>query len=202
MFKSKKEITVEEFMRELERDPDFARRKAVREEELARREAESRKEQATLLRALAAVGVNVSTVWDLVNTSASYTVALPILLDHLNRPYSDGIREGIARALAVRATRPIGWSVLVEQFEKTEPSNTRVKDGLAVALAEASDDSVLGELIDLAKEKRHGDSRVLLLSGIKRSRRPEAKEAIRELAADPALSKEIHSWKRGSRRPK
>lgn len=199
MFKRRKGITVEEWMRELERDPEFARRKAERERELERREAESRKEQAALLRELAAVGVKVSTVWDLVNTSASYTAALPILLDHLKRPYSDGTREGIARALAVRATRPIGWSALVEEFEKTESSNKRVKDGIAVALAGASDDAVISELIALAKDRRHGDSRLLLLLGIKRSRRPEAKDAIEELATDPALSKEIGSWKRGSR---
>jgi len=202
MFKPRKGITAGDFMRELERDPDFARKKAEREKELERREAESRKEQAMLLRELAAVDVKVSTVWDLVNTADSYTAALPILLDHLKRPYSNGTREGIARALAVRATRPLGWRVLVEEFEKTEPSNTRVKDGIAVALAGASDDTVILELIELAKEKRHGDSRLLLLRGIKRSRRPEAKDAITELAADSALSKEIGSWKRGARQSK
>lgn len=202
MFKPRKGITADELVRELECDPDFARRKAEREKEQKRREAESRQEQATLIQELACVGVKISTVWDLVNTSTLYTAALPILLAHLRRPYSDGTREGIARALAVSATRPIGWNVLVEAFEKTESSNTRVKDGIAVALAGASDDTVISELIELAKDKRHGDSRLLLLLGIKRSRRPEAKNAIEELAADPALSKEIGSWKRGTRRSK
>jgi hypothetical protein len=202
MFKPKKGITVGEFMRELERNPEFARRKAEREKELNEQEAQSRRDQAPLLKDLAGVGVRVESVWDLVNTSASYTSALPVLLDHLGRSYPVGIREGIARALAVRATRPIGWRVLVEEFRRTDASDERVKDGLAVALSGASDDSVLTELIDLAKDKRHGDSRILLLGGIKRSRCPEAKEAISELASDPALSKEINSWKKGSRRSK
>lgn len=200
MFKREREITVDEFMRELERDPEFARRKAERELELSNREAQSRRDQLPLLNDLATVGVRVATVWDLVNSSASYVSALPILLDHLKRPYPLGIREGIARALGVRATRPIGWHVLVEEFSKTNPSDKRVKDGLAVALAGASDDSVLTELIELAKDKRHGDSRLLLLRGIKRSRSSEAQAAITELAADPTLSKEIASWKRGARR--
>jgi hypothetical protein len=199
MFKPKPGITAEELMRQLEGDPDFVRRKAERERELAERAAKSKKEQAMLLRDLSAVGVKVSTVWDLVNTSASYTVALPILLDHLKRPYSDGIREGIARALAVRATRPIGWSLLVDEFSKTELSNERVKDGLAVALAGASDDTVISELIDLARDKRHGASRVLLLLGIKRSKSPEARSAIKQPADDPELKKEIGSWRRSRR---
>jgi hypothetical protein len=199
MFKPKAGITAEELMRQLENDPEFVRRRAEQEKQLAEREAKSRKEQAALLRDLSAAGVNVSTVWDLVNTSASYTAALPILLDHLRHPYSDGIREGIARALAVRATRPIGWSVLVDEFSKTELSSERVKDGLAIALAGASDDTVISELIELAKDKRHGDSRLLLLLGIKRSKSPEAKGAIEQLANDPDLKNEIASWRRSKR---
>lgn len=71
-----------------------------------------------------------------------------------------------------------------------------MKDGLAVALAGASDDSVMQDLIELAKDKNHGSSRVLLLFGIKRSILPEAKRAIEELAGDPELAKEIKSWRR------
>jgi hypothetical protein len=72
-----------------------------------------------------------------------------------------------------------------------------VKDGLAVALAGASDDSVIQELIDLAKDKDNGSSRVLLLLGIKRSRRVEARRATIELADDPQLAKEIKSSRTG-----
>lgn len=194
--RAKKEITVDEFLRTLEADPEFARRKAEREKELAEREAQSRRDQAPLLADLAAVGVNVPTVWNLVNTSASYRSALPVLLNHLQRPYPDGVREGIARALAIRPTRAIGWRILVEQFCRTDSANRRVKDGLAVALAGACDKSVLPELIDLAKDKKHGESRVLLLLAIRRSRSPEAPLAIAELANDPQLSKEIQSWNR------
>ncbi len=183
-------------MRRLEADPEFARRKAEREKELQEREAQSRAAEKPLLDDLARVGVNVQTVWDLVNTSSPYRIALPVLLDHLQRRYPDGVREGIARALAIRPTRPIGWRILVEEFNKTDAAEERVKDGLAVALAGASDNTVLEELIDLAKDKRHGSSRVLLLLGIERSRQPIAKEALVELAKDPQLEKEIGSWRK------
>lgn len=199
MIKPKQGITVDEFMRQLESDPEFAKRKGDREQLIAKREAESMREQAALLEDLAAIGVNASTVWELVNTSASYSAALPVLLDHLKRSYSDGTREGIARALAVRATRPLGWSVLVDEYKKTESANKRVKDGLAVALAGASDDTVMSELIELAADCRHGASRVLLLLGIKRSKSPLAKTAIQQLSNDPDLEKEIASWRRAKR---
>jgi hypothetical protein len=196
MVKITKNMTVEEVVHQLEADPEYARRKAERERKFQEREAQSRVVQKALLEDLAKAGVNIATVWDLVNTSSPYPSALPILLEHLQKPYPDEEREGIARALAVRATRSIGWQILVDEFCKTDVSNKRVKDALAVALGEASDDSVLTELISIARDKRHGESRVLLLSGIRRSKRPEAKKAIAELAKDPQLAKEIKSWRK------
>ena len=68
------------------------------------------------------------------------------------------------------------------------------KDGLANALAATVTKDTIDELIALAKDPAHGSSRLLLLSGIRRSRTPQAKKAIEELAFDPALAKEIASW--------
>ena len=72
------------------------------------------------------------------------------------------------------------------------------KDGLAAALAATVTDATIEELIALAKDQSFGDSRLLLLRGIKKSRSPAAREALRELSRDPAFSKEIASW--GKRR--
>lgn len=199
-FRPKRCTTAGEFIQELESDPDFMRARSERERKFAELEAQSRASQKSLLADLASAGVNVKTVWDLVNTSSDYSFAIPILLKHLqDRSYPDGVREGIARALAVRATQKLGWRILVEEFCETDPSNKRVKDGLAVALAVSADRNVLSELIELAKDKRHGSSRILLLIGIRRSRSVEAQEAIEQLADDPQLALEIQSWKRRPR---
>jgi hypothetical protein len=189
-------MSAEEHARQLQADPEFMRMRAEQEKDLAERRAQLKAAQAPLIADLAGIGLEVQSIYDLVNTSSSYNDAIPLLLEHLRRPYPDVIREGIARALAVRATRKMGWSVLVDEFCKTDVSSKQLKDGLAIALAGASDDSVMQELIDLAKDKRHGSSRILLLAGIKRSRRPEARRAIDELANDPELAKEIKSWHR------
>jgi hypothetical protein len=104
----------------------------------------------------------------LVNTSTPYPDALPILLEHLQCPYPDRAREGVARALAVRDAK-FACARLVELY-CPEPADTNAKDGLAVALAAASDDEVIDELISLARDSAHGASRSLLLRGLKRSR--------------------------------
>jgi hypothetical protein len=192
-------VSAEEHIRLLQANPEYMRMRAEQERDLAERKVQLKVAQAPLLADLAVLGIEVQSVWDLVNTSSPYHDAIPLLLEHLRRPYPNVIREGIARALAVPATRKIGWSVLVDEFRKTEATNEQVKDGLAVALAGASDDSVIQELIGLAKDKRNGCSRILLLAGIRRSKRLEAKQAIDELAEDPDLAKEIKSWRRNRR---
>jgi hypothetical protein len=70
------------------------------------------------------------------------------------------------------------------------------KSGLAVALAATATEDVMDRLIDLAKDRSHGSSRLLLLKALRRSKSTVAKRAIEELASDPDLAKEIASWKR------
>lgn len=128
------------------------------------------------------------------NTRTPYPEAIPVLLDHLLRPYSDRVRSGIARALAVPDAR-YAWPLLVREY-KAAPLDSEVKDGLGAALWVTSSDAVIDELIALAKDRSHGGSRLFLLRGLKRSRKPAAKQALDELSNDPELAKEIASWKR------
>jgi hypothetical protein len=189
-------VTAEEFLRTLEADPDYVRRRKEQDEDLAKLDAMYRDAEAPLLKDLAKLGIEVGSVYDLVNDTVAYEQAVPLLLDHLGRRYPDAIREGIARALSIPAARGLGWQVLVDEYRQTPDENNRVKDGLAVALSGAADDSVIQDLIDLARDKHNGGSRVLLLIGLRKSRRVEAKLAIIELADDPQLALEIKSWRK------
>lgn len=181
-------IAAEELMRQLEADPEFVAAREQKERERQAREAEYRRIEEPLVRDLRAGGLEVDSAWDLVNTSAPYPNALPILLDHLQRSYPDAIKEGIARALAVREAK-FAWRVLVGAFRRE--SGPRAKDGLAVAIAATADKAVLDELIELAKDSTLGPSRLLLLRALARSRAPQARAALMDLEGDPDLEKEI-----------
>jgi hypothetical protein len=175
-------------MAELQADPAYVAREARRSADLERRAAAWRRAEAPLVEQLRAAGLDIASVWDLVNTSTPYPAAVPVLLEHLARPYPDRVREGIARALAVRDAAP-EWETLARHY-RDEPAGTDAKDGLAVALAASARDDVIDEIIALAKDGAHGDSRVLLLDALKRSKAPQARPALDELAADPVLGSE------------
>jgi hypothetical protein len=175
-------------------------RQRQQEEERLKREAEYRLAEAPLVSELRAAGFQVQSAWDLVNTPGSYPKAVPILLAHLPRPYPAAVREGIARALAVPDTRAPGWNLLTRLYiDEPEP---RVRGGLAAAIAAAADDEVIGDVIALVRDARHGSSRVLLLSALQRSADPRALAALMDLGNDPDLIKEIQVILRRLKRAK
>jgi hypothetical protein len=186
----KKPITAEELLAELHADPEWVAAREREDEALRMRKAEWRKAEASLIEELREAGLQVDSAWDLVNTSKPYPEALPILLRHLQHPYPDAVREGIARALAVRDAR-FGWDMLAQFYRDEENSNERAKDGLAVAVAVAADESVIDRLISLAKDRRNGSSRILLLRRISRFDDPRARAALMELGTDPDLAKQV-----------
>lgn len=174
-----KKITAAELMAKLNADPMLLAKHAREEAERLKREAELRHAEEPLVDELRAAGFQVQSAWDLVNTPGSYPKAVPILLAHLPRSYPAAVREGIARALAVRETKALGWNVLTRLYVD-EPED-RVRDGLAAAIAAAADDEVIGDVIAFARDARHGSSRLLLLSALERSADPRARATLTDL---------------------
>jgi len=174
-------------------------RQRQQEDERQQRAAEWRRAEGPLVEELQAAGYSVESAWDLVNTPGTYPKAVPILLAHLPRSYPGPVREGIARALAVPEAKS-GWGVLTRLYR--DEQDRRAKDGLAVAIAAAADDDVIGDVIALARDARHGSSRLLLLSALERSRDPRARAALMDLGTDPELKKEIQVILRRLKRTK
>jgi hypothetical protein len=151
-----------------------------------------RAEEEPILEDLRRIGWNVKSVWNLVNTSTRYAEAIPVSLKHLTLPYSDRTKEGIARALAVPDAKD-AWPLLVAEYRKApigEENGIRLgaKSGLAAALSATATDAVINELVALARDRSQGDSRLLLLRVLRKSKTPIARRALAELASDPALA--------------
>ena len=182
-----KKETAAELMDRLRADPIFAAQEKERDAAFQRKKEDYARAEAPLVRDLRVAGVEVGSVWDLVNAKNIYAQSLPILLKHLQQPYPDAIRDGIARSMAVPGAK-FAWPLLVRLYKQEQEERT--KDGLAVALSNIADDEVIGDLIALAREPQHGASRILLLDALRRSRLPQARQALMEFGSDPLLQKE------------
>ena len=174
-------------MAELEADPEWRAAEAEREARLAEQEKAYGEAEAPLRAALAGAGLEVESVWDLVNRDDDgYADVVPVLVEHLqDESYPDRVREGIARSLSFRKAAP-AWPVIVALYRSTTDSFD-LQQGLAVAMAGAVTDETVDELVAESRRPEHGESRLLLLLGLRRLRTPAARQALEGLLDDPDL---------------
>ncbi|MDR6937330.1 hypothetical protein [Luteibacter sp. 3190] len=176
------------------------KRRDALDAEIAERIAAFKVEQREMLEQLAEVGVNVDMVNQLPNVPTSdYVQALPILMEHLRREYSEGTLASLARSLATKEASGY-WDELVAMYMASPDRPSKGPGNLAMALAAAVAAACpkdrLGDLEALVKNQRL-PHRVLLLTPFKkrRGRDPAVASLIEELRHDPALAKEIARWK-------
>ena len=81
----KKGTTAKELLDRLNIDPEWVAMTAEKERKHNALSADNRRAQTPLLADLCSAGYDLLSVWDLVNTSAPYSAALPVLLEHLDR---------------------------------------------------------------------------------------------------------------------
>lgn len=176
------------------------KKRAAQDAEIEARIAAFKIEQRELLEELASVGVHVDMVNRLPNVPTSdYQHALPILMKHLRKHYSDGTLASLARALAAKESRKY-WDELVEMYKScSDPTSNRgnnVAMALAAAVAASFPPERIDELIELLRDQGL-PYRAMLLRPIraKRGKSLDIARLIDELRHDPALSTEINSWK-------
>jgi hypothetical protein len=156
----KKWITAAEHMALLQKNPEWVARNAETMANLLQREKEFKILEGPLLYDLKNIGVQVESVWDLVNTADKYPAAIPILLRHLPLPYHKRIKEGIIRALTVNYAGPEVLRELIKQFcEQTDNSANSLKWVLGNAISEVATPADAETVIALAMDPSHGDSR-------------------------------------------
>jgi hypothetical protein len=185
---------VGEMMDRFRSDPAWV---AARKEEDCRRAAwvaKLRLEQQPLVAALRSVGIAVDSVWDLVNTGEPYPKAIPVLLEHLGKPYHPRNREGIVRALSVKEARETAWEPLLKEYEKQPgdeehlpPEMRGVKDALASAVSFLAGRQRIPEMLRLARDRRHGLSRVFFVEDLGTVGGETAIPVLEELCSDPEV---------------
>jgi hypothetical protein len=178
-------------------DPDYDEKIRNRELVQVERRAALATETASLVEELRGVGIDIAHLRDLRHDTANFERGIAILLKHLIKDYSEPTKRSIAFHLTTPKAK-IGWPTMVEEYRRTEQRAKPLclKNTLAAALAQTVTSSTEDELLRLAQDRQNGTSRVLLLRGLRRSRKSEIKKALLDLASDPDLNKEISSWER------
>lgn len=198
MSKRGRSTTAEELLAQLASDEEYVARQIREAERHVQLEVRLREIEEPIVRDLSGVGIEVSSVWDLLETRSGYDQALPVLLTHLERRYPGVILEGIARAMAVPGGRKYLRNLidlyqvkarLPEADEKGLPKGS-LAHGLAIAIAALARADDLDSILSLVKDRSLGASRSALILPIARFRNDRTIDLLRELSSDPALREE------------
>jgi hypothetical protein len=193
-------ITAAEHMALLQKDPAWVARNAESEARLKERLEQSRREQAKLLADLKDAGVQVVSVWDLVNTADKYPAAIPVLLRHLAVPYSKRIKEGIVRALTVDYAGSDVLCELIRQFrEQTDDSANSLKWVLGNAISQAAKPGDAETVIGLAIDPAHGEARDMITQRLPRvvKDKTRLRAVLQHLVGDKQMEKYARRASRG-----
>jgi len=150
-------------------------------------EAEAAEDQL-IVDQVRARGLIISSVWDLVHAREAYPEAIPVLIRMLPKVNELGIKEGIIRALSIKAARPEAAKPLIEEFRKlldnqaSDGSHTRW--AIANALTVVATSESTAEILHFITLPSSGNARQMLALTLGRLKDPRAIPVLIELLKD------------------
>jgi hypothetical protein len=172
----------------LDTDPEYRAQVEAVEEERRERADRLREAEKPIIADLRAAGLEVDSVWDLVNTSVPYPAALPILLKHLERGgYPERVMESLGRALAVKPS-VVFWDRLKARWLGARDPGE--EDGAAVALAATATKGQLDDLVAFLAVEERGQSRIYFIRPILRVGGDRGRDVVERLRADRVFGAE------------
>jgi hypothetical protein len=112
-----------------------------------------------------------------------FEAAAPVLVDWLPRVKTALVKERIVRSLTGEKTAtPLALEPLVAEFRRADDHG--LKWAIGNALATLADDSIADELVELARDRRHGGSREMLMDALARTKDKRALDALVDLVDD------------------
>lgn len=153
---------------------DFAKQNEIRIS-LAK---ELEKEELTLVQDLKMIGLNITSVWDLVNTKDRYPKAIPILIEHLKKEYHERNKEGIVRALSVKEAVGKAASALINEYNQTSKDKESLRWAIGNAIYTVVTENDVESILSVVKDIKNGASRQMFVAALGKTKSPKAEEYL------------------------
>ena len=198
-------MTAEEHAAILATDPAYQARIREQDRQFQEQLEKDRAEETALVADVRAVGIDIESVWDLVNRPNDYQPAYPVLVEHLGREYSAHLKEAIARALTVADAAEIAWEPILAAFRahghRGPGDPPPLKFALGNALAKLMDEEHIAEALGLVTNPEHGESRARIVDFLGDfNKRDDVRQALESLQNDRDVATEARKALRRKRR--
>lgn len=145
---------------------------------------ERAKEHQGLTNELADVGIDIVTIWDLVNTKSKYPKAIPILIKHLQLNYSDRVKEGIVRALTVPEAKGLVVPLLLKEYLQLPNDKENLKWVIGNAVNVTITKNEVVDIFPIVLNKENGLSRQMFVAALGKIKADNVKEVLLRLVND------------------
>jgi hypothetical protein len=185
-------MTLEERIHELEnRFGDLLQKPVKSASEMQEKErirealtAALRQQEKPLLDELSEVGLDVESVWDLVNTSASYGEGVHILVKHLAKPYHRRNKVGIVRALAVKEAKGIASDAIISEYKRTPQEDDGFRWTFGNTMRVIATEQDLDALVQIVLDESNGDSRQMFVVALAKLKSAKVDNVLERLLSD------------------
>lgn len=141
-------------------------------------------ETKLLVNELNGVGINVTSLWDLVNTKDKYPKAIPVLVAHLAKDYSEKSKEGVIRALAVKEAIGKGSPILLDEYNKIPKDKMFLRWVIGNTIYATITESDLDEILSIVQDKENGMSRQMFVAALGKLKSEKAEDVLIKLLND------------------
>lgn len=181
-------ITADELQEQLLQDKEY--QKWLKEKEKVRiaLEAAYTEDEKPLVEDLKKAGLNITSSWDLVNTKSRYKPAIPILLEHLPRPYHLKNKEGIVRALAVKEAIGKASPVLIAEYNRTPKDKMPLRWAIGNTIYITITDDDVESILPIVRDKTNGMSRQMFVAALGKVKAEKAEEVLIQLLDDEEVT--------------
>lgn len=145
---------------------------------------ERAKEHQALTDELADIGIDIVTIWDLVNTKRKYPEAIPILIKHLQIDYSDRVKEGIVRALTVPEAKGQVVPFLAAEYLKLPNEKRDFKWAIGNAVNVTITGKEAHHIFPIVLNKENGPSREMFVAALGKVKTDVARDVLTQLLDD------------------
>jgi HEAT repeat protein len=139
--------------------------------------------------ALAEVGINVSNIYDLVNTKQSYPAAIPILIELLDDSFTNSkIVEGIVRSLTVKDARGKANKRLLKLYFDTPKSEKGLRWVIGNAFATIITTEDEDVILKIVNDPSNGESRRMFVFALGKIKSKQVEETLIQLLDDKEVA--------------
>ena len=148
-------------------------------------------ETIELVNELNLIGLNINSIWDLVNTKKSYPDAIPILIEHLSKDYSDRNKEGIIRALAVKEAKGKVVSILIELYNKIPKEKQLLRWAIGNTICTVITKGEVESIIPIVQDETNGASRQMFVLALGKFKNDKIINILKEHSKESDIALQV-----------